>query len=100
MVNLKNKILGATGLIAAGLFFVCGVALAHMDISFLNNLSFRMPDAHMGRTVPFVVKGITLYLTSVEAALAKGLTVMTFVTLGVLVLSFWLTEQAVRKEEN
>jgi hypothetical protein len=97
-IIFKNKTLGATGIIAAALFFVSGIALARLDMSFFQNMSLRLPDEQMGRTVPFVIKGVTFYLTSLQAGLAKGLTWTTFATLGVFAAAFWACEQAAKRE--
>jgi hypothetical protein len=93
----KNKTVAWTGIVAAILFFISAGMLAKLDMSFIDNLSLRAPDAQMGRVVPFAIKGITLYLTNLEALLAKGLTAMTFITLAVLAFTFYLSEQ---KEER
>jgi hypothetical protein len=100
MKMLKNKTIGWTGIVSAALFFISAAMLAKLDMSFIDNLSLRVPDEHVGRVVPFAVKGSTLYLTHVEAVLAKGLTAMTFITLSVLALTFWLSEQAAKEDRN
>lgn len=100
MKTIKNKTIGWTGIISAALFFISAVLLARLDMSLVDNASLRAPDAHVGRVVPFVIKGMTIYLTQLQAEMAKGLMFVTFVTLGVLAFTFWLSEQAAKKELN